>query len=231
MVGGSVNYEYTTTYEYGITVFEFGAVGALAGENYGGTIRNVFSSMSVEGRGADYVGGLVGLINGGTLDNGYSSGPVIGSYSVVTAYGDGDCLCGDTGATGGLVGGNSGTITNSYATGSVTGLDSKATGGLVGVNTGLIDAAYATGAVSGAYASGSALIGGFAGTNTGTLTQAYWDEGSTRQTVAAGSDSGPVSQVVGIGGATGLSPYSAASYDFDFSADGPWVIVEGSTRP
>jgi len=57
-------------------------------------------------------------------------------------------------ATGGLVGNNSGTISNAYATGSVSG--TSHVGGLVGENDSIISNAYATGSVSGKW---QALIG------------------------------------------------------------------------
>ncbi len=69
---------------------------------------------------------------------------------------------------GGLVGYNSGTITNVYATGSVSGNESV--GGLVGnqTTTIAITNAYATGSVS-----GNRFVGGLVGTNFATITNAY----------------------------------------------------------
>jgi len=69
--------------------------------------------------------------------------------------------------TGGLVGGNSGTITNCYSTGNVTGNDY--TGGLVGKNHyGTITNCYSTGNVT-----GNIYTGGLVGGNSGTITNCY----------------------------------------------------------
>jgi hypothetical protein len=69
--------------------------------------------------------------------------------------------------TGGLVGVNSGTITNSHSTGSVTGNGS--TGGLVGYNyEGTITNSYSIGNVT-----GNGSTGGLAGYNCGTITNSY----------------------------------------------------------
>jgi hypothetical protein len=96
---------------------------------------------------------------------------------------------------GGLVGKNSGTITNSYATGSVTG--KHYVGGLVGMNMGTITNSNATGSVTSNYyhagglvgwnedmatitnsyatgsVTGSISAGGLVGTNVGTITNSY----------------------------------------------------------
>ncbi|WP_208948527.1 YDG domain-containing protein [Segnochrobactrum spirostomi] len=69
---------------------------------------------------------------------------------------------------GGLVGLNSGTITDSYTTGAVTGSGMNV-GGLAGAMNGSITHAYATGAVSGASNVGG-LVGGMIA---GSITQAY----------------------------------------------------------
>ena len=69
-------------------------------------------------------------------------------------------------SAGGLVGGNSGSITNSYATGSVSG--NFSVGVLVGSNFGIIMNSYATGFVSGNFSAG-VLVGG----NSGSITNSY----------------------------------------------------------
>ncbi|WP_260960056.1 beta strand repeat-containing protein [Aliarcobacter cryaerophilus] len=96
-------------------------------------------------------------------------------------------------STGGLVGYNGGTISNSYATGSVNG--NSEVGGLVGYNDGTISNSYATGSVNGdysigglvgfnfdgiirnSYATGSVngtdFLGGLIGSNYGTITNSY----------------------------------------------------------
>lgn len=67
---------------------------------------------------------------------------------------------------GGLVGANNGTISNTYATGSVSGVINV--GGLVGVNSGTISNTYATGSVS-----GSSSVGGLVGGNSGSISNSY----------------------------------------------------------
>jgi hypothetical protein len=97
------------------------------GEN-SGTITNCYATGEVTGN--DRTGGLVGQ-NDGTITNCYATGSVSG----------GSC-------TGGLVGYNSTgcAIENCYATGSVSG-NNNDTGGLVGCNVGSITNSYATGSV------------------------------------------------------------------------------------
>jgi hypothetical protein len=111
---------------------------------------------------------------------------------------------------GGLVGFNSGTVSNSYATGSVSGYNNV--GDLVGGNIlGAISNSYATGSVSGSsdvgglaginnvgtisnsYATGSVSstginVGGLVGynTGTGTITNSYWDITTSGQGTSAG---------------------------------------------
>jgi filamentous hemagglutinin family protein len=68
--------------------------------------------------------------------------------------------------TGGLVGASSGSITNSYSTATVAGADRV--GGLVGLNGGTITDSYATGAVSAA-----GTVGGLVGYNYGTVSGSY----------------------------------------------------------
>ncbi|RBQ26409.1 GLUG motif-containing protein, partial [Arcobacter sp. CECT 9188] len=69
---------------------------------------------------------------------------------------------------GGLVGSNTGTISNSYITGLVSGIDTV--GGLVGINNeGTITNSYATGTVNGI----DYVVGGLVGDNRGTITNSY----------------------------------------------------------
>lgn len=79
---------------------------------------------------------------------------------------------------GGLVGANTGAITNSYATGSVSG--GAVIGGLVGYNNGNITNAYVTGNVS-----GNQYVGGLVGETHGSITNTY-----TTGSVSGGSDIG-----------------------------------------
>ncbi|MDR3001813.1 MAG: T9SS type A sorting domain-containing protein [Fibromonadaceae bacterium] len=120
-----------------------GAIGGIAGNNYG-TITNSYSSgVMLTGRWR--LGGLVGV----------NSGNIISSYSTGTVEGfDGNA--------GGLVGLNIGGIRTSYSTGSLEG-DSHI-GGFVGTNSGTISDSYSIGAVKCGVTPGPrAYCGGFAG--------------------------------------------------------------------
>jgi|GEM_PF-797560 len=92
---------------------------------------------------------------------------------------------------GGLVGSNSGTITDSYAKGSVTANSSA--GGLVGNNAGTVMNSYATGTVM----ADADYAGGLVGTNSGTIERSF-----------------AASNVAGdnyVGGLVGASPETYAS--------------------
>jgi len=82
---------------------------------------------------------------------------------------------------GGLVGDNSGTVSNSYSTASVTGNDYV--GGLVGLNNGHVSNSYCTGSVTGNY-----TVGGLVGLNFYDLTvsNSFWDTETSGQNVSAG---------------------------------------------
>ncbi|MBC6414075.1 MAG: cadherin-like beta sandwich domain-containing protein [Chromatiales bacterium] len=72
--------------------------------------------------------------------------------------------------TGGLVGFNDGSITNSYAMGFMSMSGLNRIGGLVGSNTGSITNSYATGSMS---MIGLNRMGGLVGSNTGSITNSY----------------------------------------------------------
>jgi filamentous hemagglutinin family protein len=71
-------------------------------------------------------------------------------------------------SVGGLVGYNTGSVSNSYSTGAVTGTSAFDAGGLVGYNGGTISNSYSTVAVTGVY-----YVGGLVGYNEGTITNSY----------------------------------------------------------
>jgi hypothetical protein len=166
-------------------------VGGLVGVNFGGSITQSHATGVVTGAVADApnVGGLVGINNGGSITQSYATGPVTGNIFV-----------------GGLVGFNnnvSGSITQSYATGAVTGsAGSLFVGGLVGLNFGSITQSYATGAVT-----GSALVGGLVGENSGgSIAQAYATGAVTGYDYVGGlvgSNSGSITQSYATGAVTG----------------------------
>ncbi|HEX4198735.1 MAG TPA: GLUG motif-containing protein, partial [Caulobacteraceae bacterium] len=190
--------------------------------------------------GQNFAGGFVGQVQGGeTITLSYATG-------AVTA--DGAPFLSST--TDNLVGGFAGEVTglgssvsNAYALGSVTvtgAYNSNANiGGFAGavVSSGSVDHVYATGAVSGG---GCATIGGLVGElgdpvnndPTTTISDSYWDEGTTGASTPIGGGYGVPTDLTPVGGTTGLSPYAAASYT-KFFVDEPntWVLVEGVTRP
>ncbi|WP_070247805.1 beta strand repeat-containing protein, partial [Duganella phyllosphaerae] len=191
-------------------------VGAVVGNNDGGMLSNVSSSMAVTG--IDTVGGLVG-VNSGTI-------------STATATGNVTALTKDfTGGSsvGGLVGSNNsgGKITAARATGVV---DARGTqvGGLAGNNEGDISQAYATGAVGGV-----ADVGGLVGRNAGTITDAY-------ATGSVGLANSPVDVYSSnLGGVIGLSQAGSSASNLYFSgtvsgdgfASGTVGAVVGSAEP
>jgi len=140
----------------------YGYVGTLAGCNEG-TITNCYSTGSVVG--GDSAGGLVGNNFGGTIVNCDSSVSVTAWWgnSLVgglTGYNSGQITdCNATGSVeageagldvGGLAGCNTGLVADCYAGGSVTvGEDSERVGGVVGYNfEGMVSNCYATGSVT-----------------------------------------------------------------------------------
>ena len=173
-------------------------VGALAGANTG-TITDAYATGAVSG--GSSVGGLVGdSVIGSTITDAYATGAVSGSGSV-----------------GGLVGYLGGAITDAYATGAVSGSSSDV-GGLVGAiaSGGTVTDAYATGAVS-----GSSNVGGLVGLNNGgSITDGYYDAGTTGQPLGLQTD-----------GSTGMTTTALqAGLPSGFSSV-TWSIVAGETYP
>ncbi len=202
-------------------------VGGLAGY-ISGTISNAYATGAVTAASGSYnAGGLVGFQDGGTISEAYATGALSGggsdvgglvgeSYGTIDdAYATG-AISGGGANFGGLVGASLGTISNAYATGAVNGGSALDVGGLVGYQySGTISSAYATGAVSG---SGSD-VGGLVGGSGSTISNAYWDTGTSGQSSSGGgtaqttatsqadslSTLGFDSSVWGTG--TGLYPY------------------------
>ena len=119
---------------------------------------------------------------------------------------------------GGLVGYNTGSISNSYNAAAVNG--NGYVGGLVGVNSGSIVQSYSSGPVTGVYA-----VGGLVGYNSGIVDSlSFWDVTASGQ--------------AGSAGGTGLTTAQAQSASFltgmgwTFSGPSPvWSIGTGSTYP
>ena len=135
-------------------------VGGVVGQNNGSsTVENSYNTGAVSG--GEYVGGVVGYNHsGGSVTNSYNTGTGTGT-------GTGDYV-------GGVVGWNSGNVTNCYNTDSVSGLDSV--GGVVGDNRGTVENCYNTGTVTGSY-----YVDGVVGDNSGTVKNCYYqiDKGAT----------------------------------------------------
>ena len=110
-------------------------------------------------------------------------------------------------------------------------------GGFVGLIQGAAtaNAVYATGLVSstGLSAGLVGLLGNASDTAspTGFISNSYWDEGTTGETVGYNQNgSGTPTNVTGIGGGTGLSPYATATYA-NFDLTNTWFMIPGDTRP
>jgi filamentous hemagglutinin family protein len=106
-----------------------GDIGGLVGTNYGSigqSYANVNLTESSQG-GALYLGGLVGWNEAGTVTQSYATGTVNNTQA---QYAD----------VGGLIGLNTGTVSQSYSIGAVSGLGSL--GGLIGVNSGTVTSSY-----------------------------------------------------------------------------------------
>ena len=105
-------------------------------------------------------------------------------------------------SAGGLVGSNTGTISNSYNTGTVSGGSSL--GGLMGSNTGTVSGSYATGNVT-----GTSSLGGLMGSNTGTVSGSFATGNITGTSSLGGlmgsSTTGPVSNSYATGNVSGTS--------------------------
>ena len=134
---GLFGFTYANTSNVGlknVNVTGHNYVGALAGEQGGGTISKSYSTGSLSFTG--YAGGLVG----------YADGVISNCYSTVN-------LSGGDYNIGGLVGRlwQDGKITNSYASGNVSasGSDYGYAGGLVGGSFSTIATSFATGNVAG----------------------------------------------------------------------------------
>jgi FlaG/FlaF family flagellin (archaellin) len=173
------------------TADSFSNAGILIGENYG-KVRSASVTGSVTSDGNN-VGGLAGY-NAGTIEDSSASGTVEGEKNIGGLVGQNSpspgLISGSSAQVdvtgdyrvGGFVGtqqGSSGaTIEESYATGTVTGTNKGssfgpgAVGGFIGVNNpdSSISKSYATSTVD---APNGSNVGGFAGSNAGTVETSY----------------------------------------------------------
>ncbi len=184
-----------------------GVTGGLIGFSPdGGSISGCFSTGSVYAPNSHYVGGLIGGLYYGSLTESYSTCSVIGGDYYV----------------GGLLGSNyESFVSKCFATGSVTGVN--AVGGLSGDSMfgGIFINCYATGAVY-----GSDMVGGLVGDNYGTY------EGSYSQIINSYSK-GHVTGTTKTGGLVGRNENGATvtnSY-WDTDASGQAASAGGSGFP
>ena len=188
-------------------------------EGNGFTIKNLYLKRNIVAGGLFGLTGStvrvrnIGMQGGGIFScsscssNSYSGGLVgrnTGTISDSHATGDVSSSVSSPSYAGGLVGENAGTITNSYATGSASGGNS---GGLVGENAGTITDSYATGSAS----STDSDAGGLVGRNEGGITNSY-ATGS-----AYGGNSGGL---VGENAGTITDSYATGSSAAAFSSGG-----------
>ena len=140
-----------------------------------GHIRN----LGVEDVNISGSGGLVGYNDGGTITACYATGTVasLGTYSHVD-------VGGLVGSNSQRYGG--GIITGCYSTVTVTSTSGGSVGGLVGENSGTITNCYSTGAVSDSYSASYVYVGGLVGHNSGTVTRCFWDVQTSGQTNSDG---------------------------------------------
>ncbi len=148
------------------------------------------------------------------------SGSTISNVGVQSAD-----ITGGASFTGGLVGYNSATITNSYTTGSITGIaDSGYIGGLVGYNSfATIINSYSTSSVTdGVY------IGGLVGVNNaGTITNSFWDIQTSGQ---ASGCSDIIGNCAGLIGKTTTEMKTQSTFtDVNWNFTAVWDI-NGSTN-
>ena len=164
-VGGLVGSANRTSGDQGTSLANITALGAIS---VSGTHSNML------------IGGVAGLLELNGTGTNLASSVVINVTSTDVA---------NTLDVGGLVGSNSGTISNSFATGSVMG--PAVVGGFTGLNDGTITQSYATGAVSlnnpsatagssntisgsiTLFAGGFVGVNGARGGNPGTISQSY----------------------------------------------------------
>ncbi len=191
-------------------------VGGLAGMN-SGTIADCWSTCTVTPNNSmamvsDYLGGLVGYNNGGTITRAYSNGNVSQSQFPYSC---------NSMRVGGLIGGNrDGVVRQSYSAGSVWG--EMDVGGLVGVNDNSdVNDCYSTGGVTGEGTSTN--IGGLIGNsiNNSSVTNSFWDIGTSGTSVSAGGTSKTTKQL------RKKSTFTGAGWDFSST----WDILEDQTYP
>ena len=229
-------------------------VGTLAG-----AVLGTVTSCYADGGSVDTNLGATGLSNaGGLIGDLKPKGKIIGSYANVTVTGNGSGVT----RAGGLAGRNIGTITASYAVGDVRSNGGGYSGGLVGWNHpegGTITASYATGSVYSRARNAGSLTGiygldnrmsitdsyatGWVGRGSGnafglhtprpTVTESYWDTGTTGVSATATSTAGKTTvELQSPTTSTGIyANWSADQWDFGTDRDYPAVKHNGVLVP
>ena len=156
-----------------------GFVGGLIGGIANGIISDCYSTGNTTGTGT--VGGLIGLFNIGTVTNCYSTGNVTDTFTDIGG------LFGYY--AGGLIGYNGGTVIDCYSMEDI--ISSNWVGGLIGDSSGTITNCYSTGFVT-----GTSVVGGLVGLNEGgTVTNSYWDNETSNQTISDGGEGRTTAQM------------------------------------
>jgi filamentous hemagglutinin family protein len=200
-VGGLVGNNEESSYTY--------IGGSITGGSYNGTITATGDIQAL--------GGAVGTNSGGTISGVQAAGSIISSQATVSFGPGATVLVGPT-DVGGLVGANSGGLSNSSSSMNVNG--QYDVGGAVGTNTGTISNVSTSGAVT-----GIDFVGGVAGQNFNSITDskasgdvngrdnvgglvganAYYGMDKTAVAVLTGSASGNVNGRNNVGGAVGFN--------------------------
>ncbi len=166
------------------------------------------------------VGGCITdcYVGGGSVSGASSIGGLVGynSGKITNSYSTGS-VSGYYYDIGGLVGINSDTITSCYSTTSASGF--LGVGGLVGSNkrSGTVNSCYSTGSVSGRYS-----VGGLLGVNGSNVTASFWDIETSGQDWSDGGTGLPTAQM------QMMSTFTDAGWDFMMPV---WTIDEGVDYP
>jgi filamentous hemagglutinin family protein len=202
----------------------------LFGGSFNGLGHTIFG-LTINRAGSTYVGlfgatagtaviSNTGLV-GGSVTGGSWTGGLVGRNrgSISNSYTTTDVTGRDY--VGGLVGVNYGTVSNSYNTASVTG--NSIAGGLLGYNAGSIGNSYATGRVI-----ANDSPGGVIGYNGGSLSNIYWDKDTTGQLGSSGGGTGLTSDEI-----KNLASFSSwgTTINNTGASGAVWRIYEGKTGP
>jgi filamentous hemagglutinin family protein len=180
-------------------------VGGAVGEN-AGTLQNVYSTASVVGY--RIAGGLVGMNVGGTISSSFSAGPV--------------SLTSTTLSLGGLVGSNSGTVTNSYWDSQTSGLATSSGG--TSKTTAELQQALQTGFSGSTWG----IIAGNGLAANGSYPYLLSFNSSTPRVISGFAPGGSAS-ATGLGGTTVKLAYSGANIDTAYtSVNGFYYFLENN---